>query len=374
MSKKLLSFCLVGLLCFVAGCHENHRNNGRDNGRPGPEQEGCGDVSYKGACSKDKKSVSYCDGNTLKTNTCKDNQICQLTKDDDNNDIYDCVEGGNVGPGEHGGGDCGAVTFKGVCGEGGKSVSYCDNNVLKTNTCLDNQSCQLTKGSDGSEYYDCVETKPAPQTGCGSYTNQGKCADDKKSVTYCSNDGKELKTDKCGDNEVCQELEYNGYKYNGCSISSAGVVLDDPTEFGDLKKECGSLGEGGVCSSDNKAYQYCNSKTNTIWAVKCDEHKSCQWVDQDNYHYLDCLDEKTEPQPSDTCDSNFKEVCSNNVITYCNDSNKVVTKKCDDGKVCKLNEESKKYDCVAGGSDVPPGGGSEGKPGRRPEDQKPNRP
>ncbi len=358
MSKKLLSFCLIGLLCFVAGCHENHRN-GRDHDGPGNhEQEGCGNVTYKGVCGKDGKSVSFCDGNTLKTNTCKEGQTCKLSQDDDGNDVYDCVEGGSFG------GDCGAVTFKGVCGEGGKSVSYCDNNTLKTNTCLENQSCQLTKGEDGSEYYDCVEGKPATQTGCGTYTNAGKCANDKKSVTYCSNDGKELVTVKCASNEVCQQLDNDGFKYYDC-------LIKDPTEFGDLNVECGSVGEGGVCSSDKMAYQYCNAQTNTIWAVKCDSGKSCQWVDDNNYHYLDCVEDKTEPKPSDTCDADFKESCENNVITYCGEGNKIATKNCDKGTTCQQNDNTKKYECVEGGSQQPP---SEQPPSDKPGDKPGERP
>lgn len=355
MSKRALIFCLIGLFCFAAaGCHDDHHDNNRgsdDRGKPGSDvQTDCGDITYVGVCSKDLKSVTYCDDNgELQKNDCSNGATCQMT--DEN--YYDCVkeESSEKIP-------CGDVTYKGVCGKDGKSFSYCDeNNSLRTYTCEEGKTCQLITDKDNKEVYDCVEGKPQEpeqQAGCGKYTNVGECSSDQKSVTYCSNDGKELKTDKCGDNEVCQELEYNGYKYNGCSISSAEAQLADPTEFGDLKKECGALGEGGLCSSDKKAYQFCNRNTKTIWAVECKDGTSCQWVDDGTYHYLDCVEDKSEQtQTDESCGSDFKESCANNVITYCNE-NKIATKKCDSGTTCKMNNNNK-FECVSASSERPSG-------------------
>ena len=107
---------------------------------PPPPAAGCGDLTYKGFCEKNK--LTWCDNGVKKTFECTtNNKVCNLV---DANEGHDCVERA----------PCGNVDYRGACD--GSVLSWCDETgALRSQDCgARGRRCALQNEATG---YNCLQ-------------------------------------------------------------------------------------------------------------------------------------------------------------------------------------------------------------------------
>jgi hypothetical protein len=192
--------------------------------------------------------------------------------------------------GSAGGGDCGSVTYEGVCDN--DVLSYCDNGALKTLDCSANGGACGWNASKG--YNDCLADSSGTagsggsagsgQAGsggsgsssdCGSVTYVGECSADV--LSYCSSGT--LVTTDCGSQGLT--CDYNAQAgYYDCVAGSGGTAGSG----GSGDSGCGSVSTEGECSGDTLSY--CDGSKVVI--IECaDSGKACSWNSAQSYY--DCI-------------------------------------------------------------------------------------
>jgi hypothetical protein len=133
----------------------------------------CGSTTYAGYCAADGSSVTYCNGTSLSTITCDSGYACSVVGGD-----ADCRASSSSGSS----GSCGSVTYAGNCSADGSSVTYCNGTSLSSITCDPGYACTVVGGDA-----DCrADSSGGGGTGdCGSVTYSGMCDGD--TLTYCNN-------------------------------------------------------------------------------------------------------------------------------------------------------------------------------------------
>ncbi|MBO4350575.1 MAG: hypothetical protein J6A01_06505 [Proteobacteria bacterium] len=217
----------------------------------------CGDVDAKGKCDNNK--AIYCDADQLKTDECTKDQECKADKDGN----FRCVDKAPEDP-------CKGIDAKGKCD--GNKATYCDANVLKTDTCTDAQECK----ADDNGNFRCIDK--APEDPCKGIDAKGKC--DGNKATYC--DANVLKTDTCSEAQECKADDNGNFR----CVDKAPA---DPCEGIDAKGKC----------DGNKAI-YCDA--NQLKTDECSEAQECKANGDGNFR---CVD-KAEIDPCEKCTSSQK--------------------------------------------------------------------
>ena|GEM_PF-2536501 len=244
---NVLSYCTEEKVLFSYDCGEGYTcgMNTEENFYDclkNADPDACGDVDKKGSC-KDGKAIYCGDDDKLHTDTCTDAQECKA--DDAGN--FRCVNKAPVDP-------CEGIDAKGKCD--GNKATYCEANVLKTDTCTDAQECK----ADDAGNFRCVNK--APVDPCEGIDAKGKC--DGNKAIYC--DANELKTDTCTDAQECKADDAGNFR----CVAKAPV---DPDACGDVDKK-GSCKEGKAvyCGDDNKLH-----------TDECTDAQECKADDAGNF-------------------------------------------------------------------------------------------
>ncbi len=330
MSKRLLTFCLAGILTLANACGDDHHDNPKEPNnpsRPGdPSVPGNNPQDDQGSPARpskpsDNPSTPSGDGSQT-SRPSKPNQDVNPSTDPDKN------------PTEAKG--CGDVTEGGICTDNGNSYDYCDNGKLVSVGCDAGFSCQWI--NDGQyNYFDCME---GGTDLCQKVGFVGICSADKAYVTYCDNGI--VYNDFCQDGLSCQFINETidgvKYEYYGCGTGeSGGNDNDSDDETVVTTQACGQdVTELGFCSDNDKKVTYCDHDSHVVVYKTCGEARTCQEIKYDGYDYFDCVDAPQNPVDSDKCQSNNdcaeNESCDNSVCKK-TDSN-VCNPACGENESC----------------------------------------
>ncbi|MFT7624393.1 MAG: hypothetical protein ACI9WU_003580, partial [Myxococcota bacterium] len=225
------------------------------------------------------------------------------------------------------GGDCGDITFEGVCE--GTILKYCSGESLTVIDCADNQ--QACGWQEGNGWFDCVDA--------------GECTPD-CTGKVCGDDGCGGSCGGCAEGEAC---------------TGAGQCL---AEGGG----CGDITFVGQC--DGNTLQYCSN--NELTFVDCTEQAKFCGFDEVQ-EWFDCLDEPTGCVPAcdgvaaggpDGCgglcsgagggcgDIDQSGICDGSVLKYCANESLVEVDCAASQQTCGFDQEFGWFDCVEGGGCV----------------------
>ena len=401
--------CGAGLTCGAGGLCEVTGGGGA-----------CGDIDFKGVC--EGTVLKYCSGESLTVIECADQGLeCGF---DPENEWFDCVEPGSCVPDctgkecgsdgcggscgdcvdgvtcnasgqcvEQGGGECGDITFVGVCE--GDLLKYCSADTLKVVDCTEQgMVCGFVADQ---EWYDCIEGggctpdctgKVAGDPdgcggtcegggdpgGCGDIDLQGECVGDV--LHYCS--GGELQEVDCAaQGKSCgfdaQFEWFDCVDGAGCIPDCEGKQPGDPNGCGGTcpgvdppDGACGEVTTEGMC--EGNTLKYCSN--GEIQEFDCTQFdKVCGFDEQ--FAWYDCVDGGGPCAPdcagkpegaADGCggtcqggvdpggcgDVTSAGECQGKVLVYCA-GEEVVTFDCaSQGKTCGFDEQFEWYDCVDG--------------------------
>ncbi|MBO4350177.1 MAG: hypothetical protein J6A01_04410 [Proteobacteria bacterium] len=287
--KKRLAFLLFVSLCAMNACSDGSNNS--DNPTP---DAACNPDEFAPTCPSET-SYTACIDNTIVTQACGDNQVCE---------DGECKEVQDVEP------ECTAKNYEPTC-PSDTTYTACEEGKIVTKDCPEGQTCQ-----DGA----CTETQPPAEDECDPESYTPTCADDTHK-TVCGDD-KKLTQEDCSEGMVCIEGE---------------CVIENPCDEAEFKPECtddthytvcvGGIQSVEACEGDLVCFKgVCKQKSNDDGKAVPEEEEVTD--DSDVLGDAITLPQLSIPLPDDPClkctyrqkcvynSEKKQKECSDNIIPY----------------------------------------------------------